>query len=73
MPKYRRKHTLTMKVVRRNRLCEQHKESLYQQISMMLAQSQLRGSVPKNGPIDFASQNHFSLNSADGKGLVPKY
>ena len=34
---------------------------------------QLRGSVPKNGPIDFASKNHFSLNSADGKGLVPKY
>ena len=33
----------------------------------------LRGSVPKNGPIDFASKNHFSLNSADGKGLVPKY
>ena len=27
----------------------------------------------KNGPIDFASKNHFSLNSADGKGLVPKY
>ena len=24
----------------------------------------LRGSVPKNGPIDFASKNHFSLNSA---------
>ena len=35
--------------------------------------SRLRGSVPKNGPIDFASKNHFSLNSADGKGLVPKY
>ena len=35
--------------------------------------SVLRGSVPKNGPIDFASKNHFSLNSADGKGLVPKY
>ena len=33
----------------------------------------LRGSVPKNGPIDFASKNHFSLNSADGKGLIPKY
>ena len=33
----------------------------------------LRGSVPKNGPIDCASKNHFSLNSADGKGLVPKY
>ena len=33
----------------------------------------LRGSVPKNGPIDFASKNNFSLNSADGKGLVPKY
>ena len=33
----------------------------------------LRGSVPKNGPIDFASKNHFSFNSADGKGLVPKY
>ena len=32
----------------------------------------LRGSVPKNGPIDFASKNHFSLNSADGKGLIPK-
>ena len=31
----------------------------------------LRGSVPKNGPIDCASKNHFSLNSADGKGLVP--
>ena len=34
---------------------------------------ELRGSVPKNGPIDFASKNHFSLNSADGKGLIPKY
>ena len=34
---------------------------------------QLRGSVPKNGPIDFASKNHFPLNSADGKSLVPKY
>ena len=33
----------------------------------------LRGSVPKNGPIDFASKNHFYLNSAEGKGLVPKY
>ena len=33
----------------------------------------LRGSVPNNGPIDFASKNHFSLNSADGKCLVPKY
>ena len=33
----------------------------------------LRGSVPKNGPIDFASKNHFSLNSADGKSLIPKY
>ena len=33
----------------------------------------LRGSVAKNGPIDFASRNHFPLNSADGKGLVPKY
>ena len=28
----------------------------------------LRGSVPKNGPIDFASKNHFSLNSAEGFG-----
>ena len=33
----------------------------------------LRGSVPKNGPIDFASKNHFSFNSADGKGLISKY
>ena len=33
----------------------------------------LRGSVPKNGLIDFASKHHFSLNSADRKGLVPKY
>ena len=33
----------------------------------------LRGSVPKNGPIDFASKNHFSLKSADREGLVPKY
>ena len=33
----------------------------------------LRGSVPKNSPIDCGSKNNFSLNSADGKGLVPKY
>ena len=32
----------------------------------------LRGSVPKSGPIDFASKNHFPLNSADYTGLVPK-
>ena len=32
----------------------------------------LRDSVPKNGPIDFTSKNHFSLKSAGGKGLVPK-
>ena len=38
-----------------------------------VADACLRGSVPKNGPIHFASKNHFSLNSADGKGLVPKY
>ena len=34
-------------------------------ISLKIAQL-LRGSVPKNGPIDCASTNHFSLNSADG-------
>ena len=39
----------------------------------VLDSPQLRGSVPKNGPIDCASKNHFSLNSADGKGLVSKY
>ena len=33
----------------------------------------LRGSVPKNGPVNFASKNRFYFNSADGKGLVPKY
>ena len=27
----------------------------------------LRGSVPKNGPIDCASKNNFSLNSAKKK------
>ena len=27
----------------------------------------------KNGPLDFASKNHFSLKSADREGLVPKY
>ena len=32
----------------------------------------LRGSVPKSGPIDFVSKNHFPLNSADYMGLVPK-
>ena len=37
-----------------------------------LAVEDLRGSVPKSGPIDFASKNHFPLNSADHMGLVPK-
>ena len=40
---------------------------------LQMAHKLLRGSVTKNGPIDFASKNHFSLNSADGKVLVPKY
>ena len=35
--------------------------------------SYTRRVVPKDGPIDFASKNQFSLNSADGKDLVPKY
>ena len=43
------------------------------EIKLFLLLQELRGSVPKNGPIDFVSNNHFSVNSADGKGLVPKY
>ena len=45
----------------------------YEQMTVRFLFTILRGSVPKNGPIDCASKNYFSLNSADGKGLVPKY
>ena len=53
---------------------EKHKSGSRWYLSATLAfpVESLRGSVPKNGPIDFASKNHFSLNSADGKGLGPK-
>ena len=49
-------------------------DELYEEFNILYqVQPELRGSVPKNGPIDYASKNHFSLNSADGKGLIPKY